>query len=249
MIKNTTIDKQLGHKTIRAFKEEVLTKEQINTLVEVAQHTSSSMFMQQFSIIHITDAEKKDKIRAISGQKYVGANGDLFIFVVDLHRNQRIRQQLGKDDGRLHQTDIFLQGVEDTVLAVQNTVNAAESMGLGAVILGSINDNPGELLKVLELPTMTYPILGIQIGIADQTPQLKPRLPLDVVFFENDYHEISLVDLKDYDEIVQTYYDLRNSNRRIDSFTNQVGSKKLGTKETHRNELLDVLHSQGLCLK
>lgn len=84
----------------------------------------------------------------------------------------------------MHQTDIFLQGVEDTVLAVQNTVNAAESMGLGAVILGSINDNPGELLKVLELPTMTYPILGIQIGIADQTPQLKPRLPLDVVFLK-----------------------------------------------------------------
>ncbi|MFT8825827.1 MAG: NADPH-dependent oxidoreductase [Liquorilactobacillus mali] len=249
MIKNSTIDKQVTHKTIRAFKDQTLTKDQLTTLVDVARHTSSSMFMQQFSILHITDEQKRMSIRQISGQKYVGANGDLFIFVVDLHRNQSIRHQLGKDDGRLHQTDIFLQGVEDTVLAVQNMVNAAESMGLGAVILGSVNNNPKELLEVLNLPKMTFPILGLQVGIADQKPQLKPRLPLDAIFFENDYHEINVSDLKEYDEVVQTYYDLRDSNRRIDSFTKQVSSKKLGTKETLRDELLEVLHEQGLCLK
>lgn len=249
MIKNAIVNQQIIHKTIRAFKKQKLTVEQLNTLAEVARHTSSSMFMQQFSILHITDEKKRAQIREISGQKYVGADGDLFIFIVDLHRNQSIRRQLGKDDGRLHQTDIFLQGVEDTVLAVQNTVNAAESMGLGAVILGSVTNSPKELLAVLNLPEMTFPILGLQVGIADQKPQLKPRLPLESVFFENEYHEINVADLKEYDETVQTYYDLRDSNRRIDSFTKQVSSKKLGTKETKRDELLETLHSQGLCLK
>lgn len=83
MIKNTTIDKQLGHKTIRAFKEEVLTKEQINTLVEVAQHTSSSMFMQQFSIIHITDAEKRIRLGQFLGKSMLELMGTyLFLLLI-----------------------------------------------------------------------------------------------------------------------------------------------------------------------
>lgn len=165
---NEMIKTQLNHRTIRAFKNQELTDEQKKTLEEVARHTSTSMFLQQFSMMHVTDDEKRAKIREITGQKYVGANGDLFIFVADLYRNSEIRRQLGKDEGALHGTDVFLQAVEDTVLAVQNFVNAAESMGLGAVILGSINNEPKELVKILNLPKMTYPVLGVQVGVPDQ---------------------------------------------------------------------------------
>lgn len=54
------------------------------------------MFMQQMSIMHITDPDKRAAIREISKQPYVGANGDLFILLVDLYRNQQIRQQKGQ---------------------------------------------------------------------------------------------------------------------------------------------------------
>ena len=47
--------------------------------------------MQNASLIHIIDPEQKKKIRELCNQKYVGAEGDLFIFVVDLYRNQQIR--------------------------------------------------------------------------------------------------------------------------------------------------------------
>ena len=99
---NETIKTQLNHRTIRAFKNQELTDEQKKTLEEVARHTSTSMFLQQFSMMHVTDEEKRAKIREITGQKYVGANGDLFIFVADLYRNSEIRRQLGKDEGALH---------------------------------------------------------------------------------------------------------------------------------------------------
>ena len=83
MIENETIKHQLNHRAIRAFKDQTLSEEQLTTLYEVARHTATSMFMQQFSILHITDEEKRKQIREITGQKYVGANGDLFIFVID----------------------------------------------------------------------------------------------------------------------------------------------------------------------
>lgn len=249
MIHNGTIDQQVNHRSIRKFKDQQLTEEQLTTLYTVFQHTATSLFMQNATLLHITDETKRAKIRELCGQKYVGAQGDLFIFVVDLYRNQQIRQQLGKDDGRLHTTDIFFQGLDDTLLAWQNVANAVESMGLGYVPLGTINDHPLAMLDVLDLPKLTFPALGMQVGVPDQEPQLKPRLPLEFTTFENDYPRDFAVDnLKDYDQVVTTYYDLRDTNKRIDSFTKQITGEKLNTKAIDRDELPELLHRQELCL-
>lgn len=249
MIHNATIDQQVNHRSIRKFKDQQLTEEQLTTLYTVFQHTATSLFMQNATLLHITDETKRAKIRELCGQKYVGAQGDLFIFVVDLYRNQQIRRQLGKDDGRLHTTDIFFQGLDDTLLAWQNVANAVESMGLGYVPLGTINDHPLAMLDVLDLPKLTFPALGMQVGIPDQDPQLKPRLPLEFTTFENDYPRDFTVDnLKDYDQVVTTYYDLRDTNKRIDSFTKQITGEKLNTKAIDRDELPELLHKQELCL-
>ena len=249
MIHNATIDQQVNHRSIRKFKDQQLTEEQLTTLYTVFQHTATSLFMQNATLLHITDETKRAKIRELCGQKYVGAQGDLFIFVVDLYRNQQIRQQLGKDDGRLHTTDIFFQGLDDTLLAWQNVANAVESMGLGYVPLGTINDHPLAMLDVLDLPKLTFPALGMQVGVPDQEPQLKPRLPLDFTTFENYYPRDFTVDkLKDYDQVVTTYYDLRDTNKRIDSFTKQITGEKLNTKAIDRDELPELLHRQELCL-
>ncbi len=249
MIHNATIDQQVNHRSIRKFKDQQLTEEQLTTLYTVFQHTATSLFMQNATLLHITDETKRAKIRELCGQKYVGAQGDLFIFVVDLYRNQQIRQQLGKDDGRLHTTDIFFQGLDDTLLAWQNVANAVESMGLGYVPLGTINDHPLAMLDVLDLPKLTFPALGMQVGVPDQEPQLKPRLPLEFTTFENDYPRDFTVDnLKDYDQVVTTYYDLRDTNKRIDSFTKQITGEKLNTTAIDRDELPELLHKQELCL-
>ena len=249
MIHNATIDQQVNHRSIRKFKDQQLTEEQLTTLYTVFQHTATSLFMQNATLLHITDETKRAKIRELCGQKYVGAQGDLFIFVVDLYRNQQIRQQLGKDDGRLHTTDIFFQGLDDTLLAWQNVANAVESMGLGYVPLGTINDHPLAMLDILDLPKLTFPALGMQVGVPDQEPQLKPRLPLEFTTFKNEYPRDFAVDsLKDYDQVVTTYYDLRDTNKRIDSFTKQITGEKLNTKAIDRDELPELLHKQELCL-
>lgn len=62
MIHNSTIDSQTNHKSIRKFKDQVLTKEQLETLYTVFRHTPTSMFMQNATLLHITDEAKKKKI-------------------------------------------------------------------------------------------------------------------------------------------------------------------------------------------
>lgn len=234
MLHNFTIDHQLSHRTIRKFKDQPLTEEQLTTLFEVARQTSSSEFLQQMTIIRVTDPQKRAAIRAVSTQPY---------------RNELIRHHQGNlDDRRIEKTEMFLQAYEDTVLAVQNVLNAAESMGLGGVILGSIQNEPAKIIKTLHLPKHTFPTLGLQLGVPDQKPQLKPRLPLDKIVFENEYQDIDPTSLKDYDQIVNTYYDLRDANRRIDTFTDQVNGPKLNGTPQVRDQIAQVLHDQKLCL-
>jgi len=74
-------------------------------------------------------------------------------------------------------------------------------------------------------------------------------LPLKFTAFENNYNKnFQVKDLKDYDQVVTTYYDLRDANRRIDSFTKQITGKKLDNHETDRDQIPEELHKQGLCL-
>ena len=102
MIRNFTIDHQLNHRTIRKFKDQPLTDEQLTTLFEVARQTASSQFLQQVTIIRVTDPKKQAVIREVSTQPYVGANGELLMFIADLHRNELIRHHQGNfDDGRI----------------------------------------------------------------------------------------------------------------------------------------------------
>ena len=140
---NETIASQLNHRTIRAYKDQPLTEAEVETLMDVARHTATSSFLQACTILHITDPQVREAIGAASGQPYVGGTkGDLFIFVADLYRNSRIRAEQGASSEALGSMNLFLTALEDALLAAQNVVVAAESMGLGTVYLGSILADP-----------------------------------------------------------------------------------------------------------
>ena len=91
---NETIQTQLNHRTIRAFKDQPLTKEEVDLLVEVAQRTSTSMYLQAYSIISVTDPELKKALAAVSGQPYVATSGHYFLHV--FHQVERPEEVAAK---------------------------------------------------------------------------------------------------------------------------------------------------------
>ena len=92
---NETIKTQLNHRTIRQFEERPVEKETIETLLEVVNRTASSTGMQNSSIIRVTDKDLREKIYEISTQKYLLDVPELWIFVVDTLRNDRIAREDG----------------------------------------------------------------------------------------------------------------------------------------------------------
>ena len=246
---NETIQTQLNHRTIRAFKDQALTKEEVDLLVEVAQRASTSMYLQAYSIISVTDPELKKELAAVSGQSYVATSGHLFVFVVDRRRNTEIAKALGQEVGVQGSADRFVSGLTDAVIAAQNVVVAAESLGLGTTYLGSIIGDVRRVIRALRLPTRTYPILGLLVGHPAQDPQYKPRLPREIVVGTDAYPQFEehADAVAVYDAEVEQYYDLRDTSRRVDSFSAQI-ARTLGQGAASQAPVMEVLHEQLLCL-
>ncbi|MDR0576585.1 MAG: nitroreductase family protein [Candidatus Accumulibacter sp.] len=246
---NPTIDRILEHRTIREFTEEKVPEEMLAAFLEVINRTASSTGMQAFSVIRATDPKVRRDIAQVCGQEYVARAPELFIFIVDAHRNARIAQEQGSEAKARRGMDRFFQGCMDAVLAAQNLTTAVESAGLGAVFLGSILNDAEAIVRILKLPELTFPVLGVGFGRPNQDPMKKPRMPIALKLFENEYQDRDawLPAIAEYDKEMETYYDLRERGKRSDSFSGQV-ARYLDNLQAKRAKMLRVARAQGFDL-
>jgi len=86
---------------------------------------------------------------------------------------------------------------------------------------------------------------GLGLGYPNQNPQLKPRMEMRLRVFENAYttFERYLDEIKEYDEEMRVYYDLREPGRPVDSFSNQVVTR-LKQQNIKRQEILNIIRKQ-----
>lgn len=245
----TTIDTQLAHRTIREFTDEPVSRETLETLLDVAMHAPTSLGMQTASIIHVTDQQLKDELAVIGKQEYVRRAPVYLLFLLDAHRAEGILKEKGASTEPAGYAKNFVQGFTDAVLMAQNVCVAAESLGLGVNYLGNIHNDARAVIELLKLPKLTYPVVGMTLGWPNQDPQLKPRMPRALRVFENSYQapESWTEALYSYDAEMQTYYDLRNANQRVDSFTKQVLGKFTPGKD-NRDLTFEIAREQGFDL-
>ena len=209
--------------------------------------------LNDWSAIRITDPATKAKLAEFGHQPYIATAPLLYVFVIDEHRNARIAERKGidpaSDEFHLKYSYRFTQAQNDAVLALHAMETAAYSLGLGCVILGSLLNNIPGLIDVLNLPEYTYPVLGLAIGKPDQNPTVKPRMPRTMQFFENTYPADAdgvLDQLPAFDEEVHRYYDLRQADRPVDAFSDQVAT--ISRQDVSHQTLLDKAAAQGFRL-
>ncbi len=87
----------------------------------------------------------------------------------------------------------FLLAAIDATLAAQNSVIAAESMGLGSCYLGHIMGHVEDNRRLFNLPEYVYPILAVIYGYPDEKLMRKPNKRFDAKYIvhENEYHRLS----------------------------------------------------------
>lgn len=249
MNNNQTLQTLLNHRTIRTFKDQQLDQEIVEKLISAASHTATSMFMQQFSVISVTNPTTKHAIAEITGHSHAQNNGHLFVFIADQYRNYLIGQAANQSTDLLGEADRLFAGVYDASIASEALTIAAESMGLGAVYLGSILNEPQQMIDLLQLPKLTFPVFAVAVGYPTSIPQQKPRLPLETIHFTNQYtlptNYSSILD--NYDAQLTDYYQHRGTNTRVETFRHNI-ERQISKSPKHRRTIYAALQHQGFLL-
>ena len=82
--------------------------------------------------------------------------------------------------------------VEDAMAAAQNSVIAAESMGIGSCYIGDILENYETIKDLLQLPDETFPIATLCYGHYKQEHKkvFRKRFDRRFVVFEDSYRQL-----------------------------------------------------------
>ena len=244
---NEVIKTILSHRSVRHFEDRKLSQDEIETIIACAQRASTSSYIQPYSIIGVTDEEKKAKIAELSGnQEFVAEAGLLLIFCADFYRHAFIGELEGADViPTIETTEKFMVGLIDTAIAAQNAALAAESMGLGICYIGGLRNSLPEVCELLEIPERVIPLFGMVFGYPAKINDQKPRLPLEHVYHENTYEsnkDVMQKQLDAYNQTVKDYYIKRTGGKRDDTWTGQMA--KTLSKPT-RTYMHDFVREKG----
>jgi FMN reductase (NADPH) len=175
------------HGSVRQYKSEPVPRKMIETIVVAGQRAATSSNLQMFSVVAITDLEKRAKMQKFCGnQRHISQAPVFLTWVADLSRLARISKARGYTM-EAGQVENFLLATVDTAIAAQNAGLAAESLGLGFCYIGAIRNNPREVIRLLNLPHLTFPLVGMTVGWPVEPPRIRPRLPLEAVLHWEQY--------------------------------------------------------------
>jgi FMN reductase (NADPH) len=196
---NATIDLLLRHRSIRRYTADPVSRETVENIVAAGQRASTSSNLQVYSAIAVTDGEKRVELARLCGNQGHIAQAPVFIaWCADLSKLDRACQLRGLP----HETgyvENFLVAAVDVALVMQNAAIAAESLGLGMCYIGGIRNKASEVVALLEMPRLMFPISGMTLGVPDASPMLRPRLPQRAVLHWEKYARV------DEDEALLAY--------------------------------------------
>lgn len=236
---NETVKLLQSHRSIRAFKGGPLSDDVVAEIVASAQAAATSSNLQATTVIRVRNVETRERIAEITGgQRHVVTAGAFLIFCADLHRAGAACAQHGVTMAA-GMTEHFIVATVDVALAAQNAVIAAESMGLGICYIGAIRNDPAPVAELLDLPEHVYPVFGLCIGEPDQDPEVKPRLPIDVVLKEETYTEDGDVErIAAYDETIREYYRTRTGGTKDSCWTEELAAHTGSERRPHMRSFL-----------
>jgi len=249
---NDQISLLLSHRSIRGYRPDPLPEGTLETLVAAAQSAASSSNLQTWSVVAVTDTEKKAQLaRLANNQKHIEQCPLFLIWLADISRNQRLAAEEGVELEVMPYQETFLVAAIDAALAAQNAVVAAESLGLSTVYIGALRNQPQEVAKVVGLPPGAFGAFGMCVGYASPTAasEVKPRLPQAVVLHREIYGANNETEHRVAYDHLMTAFSQRNE-MSTDTWTKRVvGRMGRIAAMSGRHKLVEALNAMGFRLR
>ena len=178
MIRNEVTDAIAARRSIRKYTNKPVTDEQLETILECGTMAPSGMNLQQWFVAAVRNPALLREISAMQ-KEAVLAMPDLPPVMLERAKDPSFDAAFGAP-AVLIITAEASRGTTDACLLGENMVLAAQSLGLGTCISGSITmafqgEKGAALLKKLGVPEGYAPVFGITLGEPAEAPEAKPR--------------------------------------------------------------------------
>lgn len=191
---NQTIKELMERKSVRVYEDRAIEPEKKKTIIEAALQAPTAGNMTLYSIIDVTDQKLKDRLsETCDNQPFIAKAPLVLVFAADYQRWYDLFCSY-EDEVRKPGMGDFLLAVDDTLIAAQNAVTAAQSMGIGSCYIGDIMEQYETHKELLGLPKYVIPAAMVVFGYPtrQQEERRKPkRLNPEAVVFENTYRPLS----------------------------------------------------------
>lgn len=244
VITSETIE-TLNHRvSVREYTDKQLDDATIETLLNAARRTSTSSNTQTYSFVVVRDQDTKRKLSVLAGDQQHIVDCPAFVAIcADLHRLSRAAAMHGET--LVVNLELSLVSIIDAALAGQSLALAAESIGLGIVMIGGMRNQPQEAAELLGLPDNVFVVFGMCLGWPDGTPSQKPRLAPETVIHHEQYRPATDDELSAYDTALAANY--RATGRATpDAAWTEVIAKQF--RSLQRTFLRAVLEQRGFRL-
>ena len=187
---NEIIRSLYERKSVRVFEDRPVEADVKKAVLEAAIQAPSAGNMALYTILDITDPEKKACLaKSCDDQPFIATAPVVLIFCADYRRWYDTFCRHVPEVRKPGMGDLFLAEA-DAIIAAQNAVVAAQSLGLGSCYIGDITENFEYHQKLLGLPQYVVPAAMLVMGwpTQQQKDRTKPaRFTVEDMVHENGY--------------------------------------------------------------
>jgi nitroreductase len=165
-----------------------------DAILEAAITAPTAGCQSLYTLLDITEQEVKDRLAVLcDNQPFVASAPMVIVFLADCRRWLDSYAYAGADARKPGLGDLTL-AIADAVIAAQNSVVAAESLGICSCYIGDISEHAEEVQALLHLDEFVYPAAMLVYGYPTDShaDRVKPkRFDKKYLVQENHYRRLS----------------------------------------------------------
>ena len=197
---NEVIQQLYRRKSIRVYTEQEIGKTEKDAILRAAAEAPTAGNQQLYTILDITDQSLKEKlVETCDHQPMIAQAKMVLIYCADCKKWYDAYLAVGCQTRKPGVGDLML-AVTDAMIAAQNAVTAAESLGIGSCYIGDIMENCEDQRELLHLPEYVVPVGMLIFGYPTDQQKSRPkpeRVEQKYIVHENGYTPLSDKDLED----------------------------------------------------
>ena len=190
---NEILQGLLERTSLRHFSPRPISPEDRLAILSAAAAAPTAGNQQLYTILDITDPALKERLSSTCDhQPFIARAAMVLIFLADFQRWYDAFQEAGCSPRRPGPGDLLL-AVDDALIAAQNAVTAAHSLGIDSCYIGDIMEQCRVHRELFCLPEYVFPAAMVVFGYPapGAGARAKPeRLPLEGIVRENTYRRM-----------------------------------------------------------